>query len=126
MLKCLLKNSGYLLLIFAVNQPAYADEAGADLKKKEKRRATSFTVKEDGSIIPVAKNGTPYEVCGDDKINTCSLMKPGATVTGIEVTTITRIEHKINPTCLVYAVLHAGEYLYFYDPSDPHCAHLNN
>lgn len=78
-----------------------------------------------GVLVPVSKDGTPFAVCGDGKRNSCSLFKENITVTDIEPITIIKVTHKINPTCLIYAVAHAGKYYYYYDTKDPNCAHLN-
>lgn len=120
-----------LLLVILSVLPAIGCSATVDTKPQQpekpeqKSEGVSLQFNEKGMLVPVAKDGTPFAVCGTDKRNTCSLFKEKITLTDIEPIMVMKFEHKINPTCLIYAVAHAGKYYYYYDVTDPNCAQFN-
>lgn len=94
--------------------------------KFTKDRGVSFKVNEQGAMIPVAANGTPFATCGTLDDNSCSLFKKGITINKMERINITKIEHQINPTCLLYIITYANIDYVWFDKTDPNCAKFNN
>lgn len=90
-----------------------------------KSEGVSLQFDKNGMLVPVAKNGTPFRTCGDLKKNTCSLFKENITITNMEPIMVTKFEHKINPTCALYVVVHLGKQYVYFDPTDPNCAAFN-
>ncbi len=90
-----------------------------------KGEGVSFAENEQGALIPVAADGTPFATCGTLASNRCSLFKEGITINNLERTHITKIEHQINPTCMLYIINYGGVDYVWYDVSDPNCAKYN-
>ncbi|MDZ7924440.1 MAG: hypothetical protein U5M23_10320 [Marinagarivorans sp.] len=88
-------------------------------------KGVSFKVDERGAMIPVAADGTPFATCGTLDDNTCSLFKKGITINKMERINITKIEHQINPTCLLYIINMNGVDYVWYDKTNPNCAKYN-
>jgi hypothetical protein len=103
---------------------AYADKKPNPPDRVEGDGA-SLRFDKSGLLVPVAKDGTPFKVCGDERKNTCSLFKENITITHMEPIMVTRFEHKINPTCVVYVVVHLGKQYTYFNPADPNCAAFN-
>lgn len=120
-----------LLLILLSVLPTIGCSASVDNKPQkpekptQKGEAASLQFNEKGMLIPVARDGTPFAICGTDKRNTCSLFKENITITDFEPIMVTRFEHKINPTCVIYVVVHYGKQFIYFDPTDPNCAPFN-
>lgn len=93
--------------------------------KFTKDEGVTLQINSQGAIIPVAKNGKPFATCGTLDSNSCSLFKKGIKIEKMERINITKVEHQINPTCMVYIINYAGVDYIWYDVTDPHCALLN-
>ena len=93
--------------------------------KFTKDEGVSLQINSQGALIPVAKNGKPFATCGTLDSNSCSLFKKGIKIEKMERINITKIEHQINPTCMLYIINYGGVDYVWYDVSDPNCAKYN-
>lgn len=109
-----------------VKLPTLPVDSTKETREFTKDEGVSFGVNSQGAIIPVSKSGKPFKVCGTlDDPKSCSLFKKGIAINKMEQVSITKIEHQINPTCLIYVVRFQGKDYIYFDPSDPNCAEFN-
>ncbi|HMW48163.1 MAG TPA: hypothetical protein PKD17_04620 [Cellvibrionaceae bacterium] len=67
----------------------------------ERPPTLSYTTDKEGLLIPVDKNGKPFEQCSQEgSRNTCPLYNYKVNVREIKTTVITEVTYKINPDCV--------------------------
>lgn len=88
-------------------------------------QVSSFKIKEDGTFIPLNKDGREMKSCGSLEKNTCAIFNKKVTLGDVNFTMIGKIDYSVNPQCQAWIVVNRGVATIHYDHSNPECAKFN-
>lgn len=113
-------------LMAVVTQACAAPMVKEEKPEQPRDFEVNFKLDSKGVPTPYTRDGKPFAECSQDsKRDECVIFKKDAQLKDVETIVINQFTSQINPTCVVYSVIIAGQKHYFFNPDDPNCAKFN-